>query len=153
MLKVSDLMTSPSVNIHQDASLGAAALLMLEKGFGSLPVVDDSGMLIGLVTESSFAAKSVGMPFSVFRAPQVLGKWLSDDRIDEIYEAARSILVRDIMVKTVVTISENEPAARAVELMLEHDINRIPVVRDGRPIGIVARHDLLRMVVEKGAKI
>ncbi len=47
----------------------------------------------------------------------------------------------------VVTVTEGEPVADVVERMLRHDITRVPVVRDGVPVGVVARHDLLRMMV------
>lgn len=140
-------MSSPPIVISQDASVEEAARLMLENGFGALPVVDDKGIIVGLISESTFAAKSVGLPFSIFRAPQILGKWMSDDRLDEIYRSARSLPVRQVMVKDVVTIKEDAPASEAVKLMLDHDINRIPVVRENKPIGMIARHDLLRMLI------
>lgn len=144
-------MSKPVVTIPATASLADAAALMLEKGFGCLPVVGEKGELVGLVTESSFAAKSVGVPFSTFCAPQVLGQWLSPDGLEAIYSSARSTLVSEVMVGSVVTITEEEPVAAAVELMLKHDINRVPVVRSGVPVGIIARHDLLRMMIERQA--
>lgn len=147
-MKIKELMSQPVVTIQATVSLADAAKQMLDKGFGCLPVVSETGELVGLVTESSFAAKSVGVPFSTFRAPQVLGQWLSPDGLEKIYESARATPVADVMVRSVVTITENEPVASAVELMLKHDINRIPVVRDGVPVGIIARHDLLRMMID-----
>jgi CBS domain-containing protein len=147
-MKVKEIMSQPVVTIPVTASLADAAKVMLERGIGCLPVVAESGELVGLITESSFAAKSVGVPFSTFRAPQVLGKWLSPDDLEKIYESARSTPVADVMVRSVVTITEDEPVASAVELMLKHDINRLPVVRDGVPVGIIARHDLLRMMID-----
>lgn len=147
-MKVRELMSQPVVTIPATASLADAAAKMLEEGFGGLPVVGETGELVGLVTESSFAAKSVGVPFSTFRAPQVLGQWLSPDGLEKIYDSARSTPVSDVMVKSVVTITEDEPVTSAVELMLKHDINRLPVVRDGVPVGIIARHDLLRMMID-----
>lgn len=147
-MKIKELMSQPVVTIQATVSLADAAKQMLDKGFGCLPVVGEKGELVGLVTESSFAAKSAGMPFSTFRAPQVLGQWLPPDGLEKIYESARATPVADVMVRSVVTITENEPVASAVELMLKHDINRIPVVRDGVPVGIIARHDLLRMMID-----
>ncbi len=148
-MKVKDLMSQPVISIEQHSSLADAARLMLDNGFGSLPVVDGDGLLVGLVTESSFSAKSKGIPFSTFRAPQVLGQWLSEKGVDEIFDASRQIPVNEIMVRSVVTIDEEADVSLAVKLMLEHDINRIPVVRDGVPVGIISRHDLLRMMIEK----
>lgn len=139
-------MASPAITVGESTSLEDVARLMLDKGIGCVPVVDADGIIAGIVTEASFAAKSKGIPFSTFRAPQLLGRWLSDTSVANIYAEARQTPVSEIMVKNVVTIEEDESVNRAVELMLEHDINRIPVVRDGKPVGIVARHDLLRLM-------
>lgn len=145
-MKVNEIMASPAITVGESTSLEDVARLMLDKGIGCVPVVDAGGIIAGIVTEASFAAKSKGIPFSTFRAPQLLGRWLSDTSVANIYAAARQTPVSEIMVKNVVTIEEDESVNRAVELMLEHDINRIPVVRDGKPVGIVARHDLLRLM-------
>ncbi|QQS31691.1 MAG: CBS domain-containing protein [Acidobacteriota bacterium] len=145
-MKVNEIMASPAITVGESTSLEDVARLMLDKGIGCVPVVDADGIIAGIVTEASFAAKSKGIPFSTFRAPQLLGRWLSDTSVANIYAEARQTPVSEIMVKNVVTIEEDESVNRAVELMLEHDINRIPVVRDGKPVGIVARHDLLRLM-------
>lgn len=145
-MKVNEIMASPAITVGESTSLEDVARLMLDKGIGCVPVVDADGIIAGIVTEASFAAKSKGIPFSTFRAPQLLGRWLSDTSVANIYAEARQTPVSEIMVKNVVTIEEDGSVNRAVELMLEHDINRIPVVRDGKPVGIVARHDLLRLM-------
>jgi CBS domain-containing protein len=145
-MKVSEIMSTPPVTVDESTSLEDVARLMLDKGIGCVPVVDANGSISGVVTESSFSAKSKGIPFSTFRAPQLLGRWLSDVSVANIYAEARQTPVSEIMVKNVVTITEDESVNRAVELMLQHDINRVPVVRDGRPVGMIARHDLLRLM-------
>jgi CBS domain-containing protein len=150
-MHVNKIMSEPVVSVSEDASLKQAASLMLDNGFGCLPVVDSDGKLVGVLTESNFTAKEKGLPFSTFRAPQLLGKWLSESGVEKIYAEARDTRVAEIMTSPVVTIGEKDSINRAVELMLEHDINRIPVVREGRPVGIIARHDLLRMLIEEGA--
>jgi CBS domain-containing protein len=145
-MKVKEIMSSPVVTLTADTSLADAARVMLDGGFGCLPVTGADGKLVGIITESSFAAKSVGVPFSTFRAPQVLGKWLNPDGIEKIYESARETPVASVMKTPVITLGEDDQVSTAVRLMLTHDINRIPIVRDGIPIGVVARHDLLRLI-------
>lgn len=145
-MKVNEIMASPAITVGESTSLEDVARLMLDKGIGCVPVVNDEGRISGIVTESSFTAKSKGIPFSTFRAPQLLGRWLSDTSVANIYAESRQTPVSEIMTRNVVTIEEDESVNRAVELMLEYDINRVPVVRDGRPIGIIARHDLLRLM-------
>ncbi len=146
-MKISKIMSAPAITVTENESLETAARKMLDSGIGGLPVVDANGKLVGIVTESSFTARNKGVPFSTFRAPQLLGRWISGEGVDKIYQEARATPVADVMAGPVVTVSENDTVTRAVELMLKHDVNRLPVVRDGRPVGIVARHDLLRMMM------
>ena len=142
-------MSQPPVTIQELESLEDAAKKMLDKGIGCLPVVDETGKIVGVITESSFSAKSKGFPFSTYRAPQVLGQWLSQNGIQKIFDAARDLPVSEFMSKPPITIDEEESVNRAVELMLEHDINRVPVVRNGIPVGMIARHDLLRLMARR----
>lgn len=149
-MKAHDIMTSPAITVRQDATLEEAANIMTEKRVGGLPVVDDAGDLVGFVTDSDFAAKQRGVPFSLVTAPQVLGQWIGNEGIEQIYAAARRIKVKDIMAHPAIWANEDESLERVVRIMMEHDINRVVLVRDGMPIGIVARHDLLRLISRKG---
>ena len=146
-MKILEVMQQPVITVTEDASLEEVARTMLQHGIGCLPVVNPQGMLAGIITESDFAAQEKGIPFSTFRAPQVLGQWISSHGVEQIYAAARRKQAREIMKTNVVTLAENDSLDRAVELMLQHDINRIPVVRNGMPIGILARRDLLRLML------
>jgi CBS domain-containing protein len=146
-MQVSEIMSQPVITAREETSLEDIARLILENNIGGVPVVRADGSISGFITESDFAAKEEPIPFSTFRAPQVLGNWLSKQGIERIYESARNRRAVEIMSVPVVTLPEDAGIEAAVELMLEHDINRIPIVRDGKPVGIIARHDLLRLIV------
>lgn len=120
---------------------------MLDRGIGGMPIVDSGGKLRGIVTESDFAAKERGIPFSLVRAPQLFGDWLGPSGVEHVYTAARSMTAREIMQTRVITVTEDDPLERVLQLMMRHDINRVPVIRDDVPVGIVARHDLLRLML------
>jgi CBS domain-containing protein len=68
--------------------------------------------------------------------------------IEEIYKAARTITAKEIMTGPVITVSEDDPIEEAVRKLLSYDINHVPVVREGVPVGIVARHDLLNLMIK-----
>ena len=120
---------------------------MLDHRFGCLPVVDDAGRLCGVVTESDFAAKKRGVPFSTLFLPQLFNDWMPPEGIERVYQAARTTRTDDIMSTDLATVSEDASVEEVIEQMLYRDINHVPVVRDGIPVGIVSRHDLLRMMV------
>jgi len=144
-MKVKEIMTQPVITIMEDTPLQEVAKIMLERRIGGLPVINQSGELTGMVTESDFTAKEKCVPFSMFRAPQLFGTWLGNDA-EAIYASAMNIPVREIMSTSVVTVTGDDPIEKVLELVLKHDINRIPVIKDGKPVGIVARHDLLRVM-------
>ncbi len=148
-MKVGEIMTEPVITVSKDRTLEEVAHIMLKSKVGGLPVVDNEGKIVGLVTESDFSAKEHAIPFSRNYAPQLFGEWMSKEGINKAYEAARSIEVQEVMSKPAITIGEDDTVAEAVRRMLERRVHRLPVVRDGIPIGIVSRHDLLKMVVQK----
>jgi CBS domain-containing protein len=141
-------MSTPVVVVQEEATLEEVARTMLDHHIGCAPVVNRKGLLVGVITESDFAAKEKGFPFSTFRAPQLLGQWVSSDNVERIYEAARQLQAKEIMQPQVITVTEDQTMNDAVVLMFEHDINPIPVIRDGVPVGIVSRHDLLRLLIQ-----
>lgn len=144
-MKVKDIMTEPVITIGEDTSLQEVAKIMLENRIGGVPVINASGDLTGIVTESDFTAKEKCVPFSLFRAPQLFGAWLGNDA-EDLYARAGNIPAREVMSTSVVTVTENDPIERVLELLLKYDINRIPVVKDRKPVGIVARRDILRVM-------
>lgn len=147
-MKVRDIMSQPVITAHEEASLEEVAKLMLEHEIGAVPVVDDRGRLVGIITESDFTGKERGFPFSAYRAPQVFGEWLEPDGLERIYAVARTRKAKEIMSAPVVTAEEDEPVTAVVERMIHYDLHRIPVVRDGVPVGMVTRHDLLKLMLD-----
>lgn len=150
-MKARDIMTSPVVTIRDEATLEEAARLMTDERIGGLAVVDAHGGLVGFITDSDFAAKERGVPFSIVTAPQVLGEFIGREGIEKIYEGARRKKVREMMSAPAITASEDETVERVVRLMMDRDVNRIVVTRGDRPTGIVARHDLLRILARPDA--
>lgn len=148
-MKVKEIMTQPVLAAKENSTLEDIARVMLESGIGAMLVVDGNGKLSGIITESDFMAKDRGIPFSTLRAPQLFGQWLSGEGVERIYEAARRTTARQIMSKRVLTINEDDSIEKLLELMLNHDLKRVPVVRDGAPVGIIARHDILKMMLKK----
>lgn len=145
-MKISEIMRKPAIVIQENTSLEEAARIMLEHGFRGLPVVDQQGKISGFVSVSDYLAKEKYLPFSTFHCPQLFGKWVPEEGIEQIYQESRATPVKAIMSTNVAYLTEDDPVEKAVKLMLECDLNRLPVLRDGVPVGIVARYDLLRMM-------
>jgi CBS domain-containing protein len=137
-MRVHDVMTTEVATARPDAPLKELAAQLAERGISGMPVVDDEGVVVGVVSEADVLAKALPGP----EDEGALARLLRRDDADVRRLDAR--LVRDVMTTPAITIEEYWPVAEAAERMLESKINRLPVVRDGRLVGLVSRADLVR---------
>ena len=145
---VRQIMCTPVITVDEDCSLEEAANIMLDRNIGGLPVVDDRGELSGIVTESDFVAKGKGVPFTIYRFPQIFGEWMPHEHVERLYQAARRRKVHEVMSRNVITVTEVDAVETVLEKMLKCGLHRLPVVRDRKPVGIVTRRDVLRLMLE-----
>ncbi len=151
-MKAKEIMVKPVVSVLPRTPLLEVAQKMLEHRIGSMPVVDDAGRLLGIITQGDFCRNPGRMvPFSLFESANVLGNWLYPDQVEKVFKAARNLRAQDIMRSPVVTVSPEASLGRVLALMLKHDINRIPVVRQGKLVGIISRFDLLKWMQQERA--
>lgn len=151
-MKLFKIMKEPVITALETTNLADVARLLLDNNIGCVPVVDTQGEICGIITESDFAAKEKTVPFSTFRALQVLGQWLTKENVEQIYQMAKVTPAEKIMNHSVITLTEDDSVEKAVELMLAHDITRIPIVRNKKPVGIIAKHDLLWLLITECEK-
>lgn len=145
---VDRIMSRPAVTVGLGASLAAAARSMLENRVGCVLVVDDEGRLRGIVTDSDFCARRVGVPFSTFRHPQVLGRWLGRKGVEPAFREARSRGVAEVMSSPVFAVKEGDSVEDVLTLMMRRGVEHVPVLRGDRPVGVVTSHDLLKLLLD-----
>ncbi|TAV42122.1 CBS domain-containing protein [Rhizobium leguminosarum] len=139
---VQAIMTSTPITVTASTSVAEAAKLMLDNKISGLPVVDASGALVGIVSEGDFLRRS---ELNTERKRSWLLDWLtSPGKIADEYVRAHGRRVEEVMTAPVSAIAPTASVSDAVRLMERQDIKRLPVVADGRLVGIVARSDLLR---------
>lgn len=139
-----DIMTSQVVTAMPETSIRHAVEIMLERGVSGLPVVDDTGSLVGIITEGDLLERGelgalLYLPSS--RRPK------RSDALARAFVKGHSWKVGDVMARNVISAEENTPLGRVAALMIERHIKRVPVVRDGRLVGMVSRSDLLRGIL------
>lgn len=144
-MHVADLMAKPVVTATAAESLESVARKMLDNKIGAVVVVDREGKAEGIITETDFAEKA-RLPYSSFNMPSVLGRYVTEDSLERIYRDARAKKCGDAMHRGVHAVEESDPVEKAADLMLRHHVKHIPVLRSGRPVGMLAHHDLLRGV-------
>jgi CBS domain-containing protein len=139
---VRDLLTTDGSSISPDTPVGVIISLLAERGISGVPVTDADGTLLGMVTEADLVRR---LAFDDKPRQGWLRSLFADrDRAADRYARARGSLARDVMTTELLTVTEDTTAEHAAHLLEEHKVRRLPVLRDGRLLGVVTRSDLLR---------
>lgn len=150
-LRARDLMTTEVVTVPPATPATSLARLLAERGISAAPVTDPEGRLLGIVTEADLLRRLAGAENKP--AGWLRGLFRNPDRQAERYAKTHGMEARDVMTEEVVAVEPDATAEHCARVMEERGIKRLPVVRDGRLVGLVSRADLLRAVLEPPARI
>lgn len=137
-MRAKDVMSTPVVTVEAATPAKDVASVLVRYDIGAVPVVDDSGGLHGLVSEEDLLPLGRAedhvwrRPYPMRPPPRTAGEAMTTD---------------------VVTVTGDADVADVVRLMLERGAARVPVVEDGRVVGIISRRDVLRMLARSDASI
>lgn len=141
-MKVGDVMSHGVRTVLPTDRVGVAIRFMLQGGYSGLPVVDDKSRLVGVITEGDLLRRA---ELGTERwHPRWLKFLLGPARLAREYTHANAQTVGDVMSTEPVSVVEDTPLEQAVGLMEQHQIKRLPVMREGRVTGMLSRSDLLR---------
>ena len=142
-MQVRDVMSAPVVSVRPEMPLKEVARLFIERRISGVPVIDDAGTVVGVVSEADFLVKE--------RAPHqeqahrgLIGFLAGDDEAAAARAKVEAATAGAAMSSPAVTICSDCSLREAAALMVDTRINRLPVVEDGRLVGIVTRSDLVR---------
>lgn len=139
-----DIMTGKPVTVRSDLPVLAAIRIMLGRGISGLPVIDEDGNLVGMITEGDLLRRTeMG---TEKRRPDWLAFFTGTDRLAREYVQSHSRNIADVMTRDVVSVSEDAPLEEIVELMIGRRIKRVPVLCGTKLVGIVTRANLLRLL-------
>ena len=140
-MNVGDIMTQEVISIAPDASVAAAATLMLEQHISGLPVINAAHALVGILTEGDLLRRTEIATDK--RRPRWLEIIVGQNTLANEYIHSHGRKVSEVMTKDVVVATEDMPLDKAVDLMERRRVKRLPVVREGRVVGILGRANLL----------
>lgn len=130
-----DIMTRTVLSVTPDHSVRHAAQIMLDHHISGLPVIDDSGKLVGMLTEGDLLRRTELGPAAA---------WSQGRQSAEDYIRTHGWSVGDVMTTHALTITETTPMAQIAAMMSTNDIKRVPVIDGDKVVGIVSRADILR---------
>lgn len=141
-MHASQVMTRSVVTVPADATVYAAANILLGSRISAAPVVDADGSMIGIVSEADLMYRP---ETGTVPSKSWLERLLADDaRLARDYIRSHSHHVTDVMTKNVVTAQQDTPLEGIAALMKRHGVKRVPILRDGKVVGIVSRANLLQ---------
>lgn len=146
-MRVEDVMTRDVVTVMPDMPLKEAALALSCSRVSGLPVVDRDGAVVGVVSEADVLRKEGGT------ARGSMLRWLFDPSADAVRQKLGATTVGEAMTSPALTTSPERPLHEVATRMLENGVNRLPVVENGRLVGIVSRADLVRAFTRSDEEI
>ena len=142
-----DIMTTPAITVHPELSVKELVAVFRDHRVGGVPVVNDRDELIGIVTEGDLMAMDADVPmphyFELFDSIIYLG---SQKKFKEHLQKAVAATVADLMTPAPLTVKPDDPARAAATLMSRHGFDRVPVEDDGKVVGVVSRHDIIKLL-------
>jgi CBS domain-containing protein len=141
-MKARDIMTKAVMTVSPDTPIRDVALLMTEKRISGVPVVDKTGKVIGIVSQSDLLHRQE-------LGTETRHKWwlrvFSDpDRMAIDFSKSHGIKVGDIMTRQIVSVSDDADIAVVAAVLDRGNVKRVPVMRDGAMVGLISRSDLVK---------
>jgi CBS domain-containing protein len=153
-----DIMSSPPIAVQQDTTMSEVAKLMINHNIGAVPVVTSEGNLVGMITERIFQAELAGIrPVEdrSFQERTLLHLFEGDLgpelRAEKAFAQDRKKTAGETCITEVTVVNEDDPLWRISHKMFEEHSSHAVVIRGEAAVGIIARHDLLKVFAETEA--
>jgi CBS domain-containing protein len=141
-MNAADVMTRDILSVRPDATIAEAIRTMLENRISGLPVIDEAGRLVGILTEGDLMRR--GETGTERHRPRWLEILMGPGRLAGEYVRTHGRKIGEVMTRDLVSVAPDTPLEDVVELMERRRIKRVPVLDGDVPVGILSRADLLR---------
>ena len=144
MLKAKDIMTKEVITVKPETTIEELARLLMKRQISGAPVVDDKGKIVGVVTENDLISKN-----SRLHIPTILRLFdayipLGTSKMESDIRKMAASTVEDICTKEIITVDEEASVEYIATIMTEKRIHILPVVREGKLVGIIGKKDLIK---------
>jgi CBS domain-containing protein len=148
-LKVREIMITNVVTAKPNTTVGELADILVKNKISGVPVVDDQGRVLGMVSEADIILQDVDLHFPYYI--QFLESVIylqSVHKFEERFKKAFGSKVTEVMSDEVVSVSPDATVREVATLMADRNVNRLPVTENERLVGIVTRGDIVRAIAE-----
>ncbi len=147
-MKARDVMVAPVITASPNASIKSVAEMFIRYGISAVPVVGDNGQVVGIISEGDLLHRAE--TGTEKRRSWWLRAFVGPDTLADDYVKSHTRKVSDVMSRQVITASPETPLHEIASLLEKHAIKRVPIVEDGRLVGLVSRANLLHAIVSAG---
>jgi CBS domain-containing protein len=147
MLTAKDIMTKKVITVKPETSIEELSALFVKHGISGAPVVDDAGGLFGVVTENDLISQNKRLHIPTVISFLDAAIYLeSSKKFEQELKRMAATKVADICARKVITIAENTTVVDIATIMSEKQVHLLPVVKDGKVVGIVGKRDVVKAV-------
>jgi CBS domain-containing protein len=151
MLTAKDIMTKDVITVRPDTSIEELADLLVRNEISGVPVVDDDGMLVGVVTENDLISRDKRLHIPTVVSFLDAAIYLeSSKKFEQEVKRLTATKVGDICVRKVVTVKPDTPIVDIATIMSEKKFHLLPVVEGGKVLGVVGKRDMVKAVARQG---
>ena len=143
-MRARDVMVFPVITVKPNSSVKEVAKTFLDRRISAVPVVDDQGKLVGIVSEGDLMHRSEAG--TERQRPWWLLALTGEETLAAEYVKSHARKVADVMTRNVITATPDTPLHEIAALLEKNSIKRVPIVRDGGLVGIVSRANLIQAV-------
>jgi len=148
MYKAKDIMTKKVIVVHPETEIVQAARLLLEHHINGLPVVDQEGRLEGMICQDDLITQQKKLPLpSYFIILDSLIPLTSQKDIEKALKKMAAVTVAEVMSSDPITVESETELEEIATLMVKHTIHTVPVLDQGRLVGIVGKEDILKTLM------
>ncbi len=148
MLTVKDIMTKEVISVSPDTEITRAAKILLEKRINGMPVVDDQNRLVGIICQSDLIAQQKRFPVpNLFTFLDGYISLTSIKHLEHEIQKFAAITVAQAMSPKPVTVHPDTTIEEVASLMVDKYYHTLPVIEDGKLVGIVGKEDILRTLM------
>ena len=150
MLKAKDIMTKEIISVSPDTEIANAVKILVEQRINGLPVIDESGRLVGILCQSDLVAQQKMIPIpSLFTLLESYIPLTSIKRIDKEVEKIAALKVKQAMTPNPVTVDPQTDIEDVARLMVDEKYHTLPVMEGNKVVGIVGKEDVLKTLLLK----
>ena len=144
-----DVMTTEVITVHQEEKLKEVARILMDNKISGLPVVDDAHHVVGIISEKDMVvtAGQLQIPFYITLFDGII--FLENPKkFQEKLKRFTASKVKEVMSTEVIFVEEDTPLDDVISILQKHKINRLPVLRNDKLVGIISKNDILKAMVQ-----